>query len=220
MNPAFTQPITLEGQIVRLEPLTMAQLPILLELAQQEDYPLTSVPRSESGMRQYIQTALDEQARHNALPLVTIAKNPSLAGEGRGNIVGSTRFANFEYWNWGQGHPLARPGVPDAVEIGWTWLAPQAQRSGVNTEAKLLMLQHAFEVWQVRRLTLKTDSRNMRSRKAIERLGANFDGILRAHMPASDGGIRSSAMFSILAEEWPQVKANLLAKLHIRGRLP
>lgn len=202
MNREITQPITLEGQMVRLEPLTLAHLPVLLELAQLEDYPLTSVPKSETGMRQYIQTALDEQARGNALPFATVDKPVD-------KVVGSTRFANFEYWNWGQGHPLARPGVPDAVEIGWTWLAPQAQRSGVNTEAKLLMLQHAFEVWQVRRLTLKTDSRNLRSRRAIERLGANFDGILRAHMPASDGGIRHSAMFSILAEEWPQVKERL-----------
>lgn len=216
MNPEITQPITLEGQIVRLEPLRMEHLPVLLELAQQEEYPVTTVPKTEAGMRQYIQMALEEQAKGNALPFITVNKNPSTSGRGAGvrEIVGSTRFANFEYWNWPVDSPLARPGLPDAVEIGWTWLAPSAQRSGVNTEAKLLMLQQAFEVWQVRRLTLKTDSRNMRSRKAIERLGANFDGILRAHVPASDGGIRDSAMFSILPEEWSLVKQRLEAFLN------
>lgn len=216
MNPEITQPITLEGKRVRLEPLTLEHLPILLELAQQEEYPITTVPKTESGMQAYIQLALDEQARGNALPFVSVDKSPSDRGREVvvREIVGSTRFANLEYWKWAEGHPLARLGWPDAVEIGWTWLAPPAQRTPINTEAKLLMLTHAFEVWQVKRLTLKTDERNMRSRRAIERLGANLDGILRAHMPASDGGIRNSAMFSILLEEWPQVKERLQGFLH------
>jgi len=202
----LTRPLTLEGQIVRLEPLTMEHLPVLLALASMEDYPFTSVPHSERGMRNYIQTALEEQAHGKTVPFVTVDKR-------WGKIVGSTRLAHLELWNWPEGSPLARPGKPDAVEIGWTWLAPFAQRSGINTEAKLLMLTHAFEVWQVRRVTLKTDERNMRSRNAILRLGAKFEGILRAHMPASDGGIRNSAMFSILAEEWPAVKTTLQARL-------
>lgn len=208
MKPTVTQPITLEGQIVRLEPLRLEHLPVLLELANREDYPFTTVPHSESGMRSYIQLALAQQARGNALPFVTIDRRTD-------RVVGSTRFANLEFWNWPEDSPLhlARPGLPDAVEIGWTWLAPEAQRRGINTEAKLLMLTHAFEVWQVRRVTLKTDERNLRSRNAILRLGAKFEGILRAHMPASDGGIRNSAMFSILAEEWPRVKGQLEAFL-------
>lgn len=206
MNPHVTEPITLQGRIVRLEPLTLEHLPVLLELAGLEDYPFTSIPHSESGMRKYIQTALDEQAQGKAVPFVTIDRRTD-------RVMGSTRFANLEFWNWPEGSPLARPGIPDAVEIGWTWLAPFAQRSGANPEAKLLMLSHAFEVWGVRRVTLKTDERNLRSRNAILRLGAKFEGILRAHMPASDGGIRNSAMFSILAEEWPGVKANLQAQL-------
>lgn len=206
MNLHTTRPITLEGQIVRLEPLTMEHLPVLLALANLEDYPFTSVPHSESGMRDYIQTALEAQAHGKAVPFVTVDRRS-------GKIVGSTRFANLEFWTWPEGSPLARSGQPDAVEIGWTWLAPFAQRSGVNTEAKLLQLTHAFEVWQALRVTIKTDARNTRSRLAIERLGAKLDGILRAHMPAADGGIRHSAVYSILAEEWPAVKTNLRSRL-------
>lgn len=206
MNPQLTQPMVLEGRLVRLEPLTLSHLPALLERAQAEGYPFTSVPRTEEEMYGYIRFALDEQARGKALPFVT-------RDQRQGRVVGSTRFANFEYWTWPVGSALARPGIPDAVEIGWTWLAPDAQRSGINTEAKLLMLTQAFEVWQVRRLTLKTDERNLRSREAILRLGARFEGILRAHMPASDGGIRNSAMYSILAEEWPAVSAGLRERL-------
>ena len=92
------------------------------------------------------------------------------------------------------------------MEIGWTWLRRSAQRSGANTEAKRLMLAHAFETWQVRRVTLKTDARNARSRAAIARLGATLDGLLRGHIPASDGGPRTSAVFSILDAEWPAVR--------------
>lgn len=206
VNPELTKPLTLEGQIVRLEPLTFSHLSALLELSRLEEYFPTHIPRTEEGMHNYIRFALDEQGRGNALPFATVDKR-------EGKVVGSTRFANFEYWKWPQGNPFARPGLPDAVEIGWTWLAPGAQRTGVNTEAKLLMLTHAFEVWGVRRLTLKTDERNVRSRNAIVRLGAKFEGVLRAHMPASDGGVRNSAMYSILAEEWPAVKAGLGEKL-------
>lgn len=202
MNLDLTQPITLEGSQVLLEPLTMAHLPALLAIAQLEDYPYTSVPKTKQNMQQYIQTALLEQAQGQALPFATVLK-PS------GYVVGSTRFMAFEYWLWPQDNPHHRPHLPDAVEIGHTWLAPQAQRTGVNTEAKLLMLTHAFEVFEVRRVTLKTDARNMRSRQAIARLGAHLDGILRAHRPAADGGIRDSAVYSILAAEWPAVKARL-----------
>ena len=201
MNPII-QPVTLEGQRVRLEPLTLNHLPALLELAQLELYTLTTVPNTEAAMLAYIQAALEAQTKGSAVPFVTVDKAVD-------KPVGSTRFGNIEFWPWPQDSAMVRPGIPDAAEIGWTWLAPQAQRTGINTEAKLLMLAHAFEVWQVRRMTLKTDERNMRSRNAIARLGANFDGILRAHVPASDGGIRNSAMYSILAEEWPAVKARL-----------
>ena len=118
----------------------------------------------------------------------------------------------IERWKWTDaGNPLQRrrPEFADALEIGSTWLAKPAQRTAVNTHAKLLMLTHAFEVWEVRRVMLKTDARNVRSRNAIERLGAKFDGVLRAHMPAFDGGVRDTAFYSIVATEWPTVKAAL-----------
>jgi RimJ/RimL family protein N-acetyltransferase len=95
------------------------------------------------------------------------------------------------------------------AEIGSTWYSGSAQRTAVNTECKLLMLRHAFEVWNVERMTLKTDARNERSRAAIERLGARFDGALRVHMPASDGTLRDTAYYSILTSEWPEVRATL-----------
>lgn len=113
MNLSLTQPITLEGSRVRLEPLTMAHLPVLLEIAQLEDYPYTTVPKSEVGMRRYIQAALDEQAQGQALPFAAVDKRASC-------VVGSTRFLAFEYWPWPENSPHYRPQWPDAVEIGHT----------------------------------------------------------------------------------------------------
>lgn len=143
-----------------------------------------------------------------AVPFVTIDKR-------RDRVVGSTRFANVEWWKWSGPPAPPIPEGPDALEIGWTWLAASAQRTGLNTEAKLLMLDHAFGVWKVRRVTLKTDARNARSRAAMERIGATFEGILRAHMPAADGGVRDSAMFSFIAAEWPERRARLAEKLRL-----
>ncbi len=99
------------------------------------------------------------------------------------------------------------------AEIGSTWLAASAQRTPANTEAKLLMLRHAFDGWGVQRITLKTDARNARSRRAIERLGAQFEGIRRAHVPATDGSIRDTAYYSVLPKEWPTVQGNLVRRL-------
>jgi RimJ/RimL family protein N-acetyltransferase len=103
--------------------------------------------------------------------------------------------------------------VPDVVDIGYTWLAGPAQRTHVNTEAKLLMMTHAFEIWEVHRVALQTDVRNTRSRAAIERIGGQLDGIMRADRPGSDDTVRTSARFSIVAAEWPAVKARLTARL-------
>jgi N-acetyltransferase len=187
-----------ENQFVKLEPLTENHIPALLEVAQStppEIYALTSVPRTIEGMTSYVQAALQARDAKNAMPFATTAN---------GIVVGSTRFGNIEYWNWDK-----KTGNPDAAEIGWTWLAPSVQRTKVNTVAKLLMLEFAFETWQVQRVTLKTDARNERSRNAILRIGASFEGILRAHMPSSDGGIRNTAMYSILKSEWTDVKTRL-----------
>jgi RimJ/RimL family protein N-acetyltransferase len=197
--------ITLQGNLVRLEPLSVHHLRGLLEAAQldQSTYSLTSVPTTETAMKSYLETAINNPLQ---MPFATIDTRVN-------RVVGSTRFA-LEFWAWE--NLLSRAPNPDAVEIGWTWLAKDAQRSGINTEAKLLMLTHAFETWQVHRVTLKTDARNMRSRNAIERLGAKFDGVLRAAVPASDGGIRDSAYFSILASEWGAVKTRL-SNFLVRG---
>lgn len=188
----------LENQFVKLEPLSENHIPALLEIAQStpsDIYVLTNVPRTLEGMTAYVQTALQSRDSNKAMPFATTAN---------GNVVGSTRFGNIEYWDWDK-----QKGNPDAAEIGWTWLALSVQRTKVNTAAKLLMLEFAFETWQVQRVTLKTDARNERSRNAILRIGASFEGILRAHMPSSDGGIRNTAMYSILASEWADVKNKL-----------
>jgi RimJ/RimL family protein N-acetyltransferase len=158
-------------------------------------------------MRRYVAAALEDQAAGRALPFATVARAAR-------RVVGSTRFGNVEFWAWPGASPHQRGArLPDVVEIGWTWLAPDAQRTGVNTEAKLLMLTHAFEVWRVHRVSLNTDARNTRSREAILRLGARFDGVLRAARVAADGAIRDTAAYSIVEAEWPEVKARLAARL-------
>ena len=203
------EPVTLEGRHVRLEPLSLAHVAALLAVGAgpRETFGLTTVPGSEATMRGYVEAALAEHAAGRALPFATVAR-------AAGRVVGSTRFGNVEFWAWPPGNPLQRgEHVPDVVEVGWTWLAPDVQRSGVNTEAKLLMLSHAFEVWRVHRVSLNTDARNSRSREAILRLGARFDGVLRGARVASDGAIRDTAAYSILEAEWPEVKAGLIARL-------
>ncbi len=203
------RPVCLEGTYVRLEPLSLLHLAPLAAIAARarETYRLTSVPEDASGMADYLDIAFAQASAGTALPFATIER-------ARGVVVGSTRFWSLEFWSWPAHHSLRRPqGVPDAVEIGYSWLAPEAQRTAINTEAKLLMLAHAFERWEVHRVTLKTDVRNARSRAAIERLGARLDGVLRAASAASDGGIRDTANYSLLASEWPEARMRLTARL-------
>ena len=123
--------------------------------------------------------------------------------------MGSTSFLEIQRWRWPAGSPLQRGDDPDVVDIGATWLAASAQRTRCNTEAKLLMLTHAFEVWRVHRVALKTDERNTASRRAIERLGARFEGVRRADMPGQDRSVRHSAYYSIVQAEWPAVRRTL-----------
>lgn len=205
----IVQPVTLEGVHVRLEPLSMDHVDALVAAASEDraTYDWTTVPATDDAMCEYVSAALQLAANGAAVPFVT-----RLARDGR--VVGTTRFANFEYHAWPRTSPQYRPdGQPDAVEIGWTWLAASAQRTPVNTEAKWLMLRHAFETWDVRCVRLKTDRRNERSRAAIERIGGKFDGILRAHSPGADGTMRDSAYFSIIESEWPDVDRALRARL-------
>ena len=204
------EPIVFSGKRVRLEPLERTHARALADAAAsgpRDSYAFTWVPDDESSAARYIDEALSLHAAGRALPFATL-------DAATGRVVGSTRYLNVEFWMWPEGNALQRgEDVPDVVEIGATWLAPAAQRTAINTEAKLLMLTHAFEVWRVHRVSLMTDARNMRSRNAILRLGAQFDGVLRAARVAVDGGIRDTAAFSILEAEWPGVKAGLEAKL-------
>ncbi len=209
VQPPVVPPVVLEGRHIRLEPLTLGHARALVEVANgpRESYGFTLVPADETSMLRYIEAALRDQEAGRALPFATVAK-------ATGRVVGSTRFGNIEFWAWPPDNPHQRgPDVPDVAEIGWTWLAADAQRTPINTEAKLLMLAHAFETWRVHRVSLMTDARNERSRRAILRVGAQFDGVIRAQRMAFDGTIRDTAAFSILESEWPTVKRQLQSRM-------
>jgi RimJ/RimL family protein N-acetyltransferase len=203
-------PFTLGGKHVRLEPLTRAHVPSLVAAATsgaRDTFALTAVPQTEAEAIAYVEEALRLHAAGRVLPFATVD-----AASGR--VIGSTRYLNVEFWAWPPGSPYQRgEDVPDVVEIGATWLAPAAQRTPINTEAKLLMLTQAFESWRVHRVSLMTDARNMRSRNAILRLGAQFDGVLRVARIAADGMIRDTAAYSIVEAEWSAVKTGLQARL-------
>jgi N-acetyltransferase len=189
------EPVVLEGKFVRLEPMRVDHLPALCKAGLHEELWkwTTANIRDEADMERYVRTALADQAAGVALPFVTIEK------EG-GSVVGSTRFGNIDTAN-------------RKAEIGWTWVTPGWQRTRINTEAKLLMLTHAFEVWGCVRVELKTDSNNETSRKAIARIGGVEEGTLRNHMITETGRYRHSVYFSITDAEWSTVKENLTAKL-------
>jgi RimJ/RimL family protein N-acetyltransferase len=195
-NPALS-PFSLEGAHVRLEPLRPEHAPMLWEIAKDHLADLFQwIPyRLESleHFQVFNQQMLDEQRRGVSIPFATFER-------GSNQIVGTTRFLNMELAN-------------RKVEIGSTWIAPPWQRTAANTEAKYLMLLHAFEVWHCLRVELKTDALNQRSRSAILRLGAKEEGTLRKHMLAWNGRQRDSVYFSILDTEWPEVKARLEDKL-------
>ena len=188
-------PVILEGRHVRLEPLTPGHAAGLAEIGLDEDlwrWIPTSV-RTAEEMSAYVQTALKEQADGSALPFALIAKTS-------GRVVGSTRYGNIER-------------VHHRLEIGWTWVARAWQRTPINTEAKYLLLRHAFETLGCMRVELKTDSLNERSRAAIQRIGAQEEGIFRNHMITSTGRVRHTVYYSIVDSEWPAVKAGLEGKL-------
>ena len=200
-------PVILEGQHVRLEPLSPAHIDALTAAGSDPSvFRWTQLPgmrwTNEQGCLEapsralvagYVQQAQEWQKAGSALPFATVAK-------AAGRAVGSTRFANIDVAN-------------KRVEIGWTWLANDFQRSALNTEAKYLMLRHAFERLGCIRVEFKTDRRNDKSRNALLRIGAIQEGILRHHMVLPDGTLRDSVYFSVLDNEWPRVKAELEAKL-------
>ena len=196
--------LTLTGKYVRLAPLRLEHVDALAAASAVEPslYQWSVVPQGKAETTKYVETALAWRDAGTAVPFVTVRLEDN-------SIVGSTRFFDMERWPWPPGHPLHGRSTPDVCEIGYTWLTRSAIRTPINTEAKLLMLTHAFETWHVLRVCLHTDVRNARSRAAIERIGGRFEGILRAHRLAADNTPRDSARFSIVATEWPEVKQRL-----------
>ena len=188
-------PITLEGQHVRLEPLSTAHHESLLAAAGDGELwnSIVTVVPGRDTMTEYLQEALQGLADGTQLPFVIVRK-------ASGEVVGTTRFYYIQ--------PLQR-----SAAIGYTWVSAGAQRTPVNTEAKLLLLTHAFEHWQTIRVEFITDILNQQSRAAILRLGAKEEGVLRNHLIMPGGRIRDSVLFSIIATEWPEVKARLQAQL-------
>jgi RimJ/RimL family protein N-acetyltransferase len=185
---------TLEGRLVRLEPLRPEHEEGLWVASRDpRTWRWLSVvqPQTRPEWNAFLQQALDAAAAGTEIPLVTI---------GSGEIVGSTRF-------------LALRPEHRSIEIGWTWLHPSAWSSGANVEAKFLQLRHAFEVWGCRRVELKTDALNGRSRGALEALGATFEGVHRQHMLVREGENRDSAWYSVTDDDWPAVRTHLEARL-------
>ena len=189
------QPLTLTGQHIRLEPLRLDHTPALARVGLHtalwhlQPAPITT----EDDMHRYVQAALDDQQGGTGLPFVIIDQNTS-------QVIGSTRYMDIAL----QHHRL---------EIGATWLTPTHQRSPANTEAKLLLLGHAFETLGIKRVVFKTEVLNEQSRKALARIGAVQEGTFRQHLYTTSGRARDMVYFSILGEEWPGVKAKLTARL-------
>jgi len=185
---------TLQGELVRLEPLEERHLDALWEASRDLrtwEWLPRHYPTTREAFDEIFRPALSAGAAGVELPLVTRCRE---------RVVGSTRY-------------LALRPEHRSIEIGWTWLHPSAWGTGTNVEAKLLQLQHAFEVWGCRRVELKTDARNERSRGALEALGATFEGIHRKHMLVRDGENRDSAWYGVVDDDWPAVRARLEARL-------
>ena len=190
-------PLTLQGTVVRLEPLRHEHVELFWEVAKSDlDDIFRWIPysmKTPEDFRGVIAKAFQEQDRGESIVFATVEQNS-------GRAIGSTRFMNIDRVN-------------RRVEIGSTWIAPPWQRTAVNTEAKYLMLRHAFEVWKCMRVELKTDALNTKSRNAILRIGAKEEGTLRRHLLTHTGRVRDTVYFSILDHEWPEAKAKLEARL-------
>jgi N-acetyltransferase len=194
----------LTGRFVRLEPLELSHVPALAQAGagDPELYRMTRVPADEQAAVCYVETAVAAREAGTAAPFVVVR----LADE---TVIGSTRLFDLMWWPWPAGHPRFRHDGPDTCEIGHTWLNRSAIRTSANTEMKRLMLSHAFEIWGVQSVCFHTDARNERSRRALGRIGARYEGVLRSHRLAADDQPRDSARFSITAADWPAVLAHL-----------
>jgi RimJ/RimL family protein N-acetyltransferase len=194
----WVEPVVLEGSRVRMEPLRVEHLADLELVAfDQELWRWTIMgPQDEAGLRRWFETALANAEAGTERPFATIDR-------ASGRAIGSSRYLSI---------------VPEhrRLEIGWTWVGSAFQRTGANRETKLLQLTHAFETRGANRVEFKTHSRNERSRNALAGIGATFEGVFRNHMIMPDGSIRHSAYFSVTVEDWPEVKAALVAGLAMR----
>jgi RimJ/RimL family protein N-acetyltransferase len=195
-------PFTLEGSVVRLEPIRRAHAQLFYEIAKNdlEDifrwFPYSM--KTSDDVEKFVAKVFEEQERGESAAFATVER-------GSGRVIGSTRFMNIDRVN-------------RRVEIGSTWIAPAWQRTAVNTEAKYLMLRHAFEAWGCFRVELKTDALNQKSRNAILRIGAKEEGTLRRHVLTWTGRVRDSVYFSILDSEWPEAKARLEDRLAAKAK--
>lgn len=193
---------------MRLEPLAINHLDGLVAASAVDPslYQWSATPVGRDAVARYIETALALREAGKAVAFATVR----IAD---GVVLGSTRFFDIETWAWPEGHLRRGRKDPDVCEIGYTWLTRNAVRTAANSEAKLLMLTHAFEVWQVLRVCLHTDARNRRSQAAIERIGGKFEGVLRTHRLAPDFVARDSYRYSMVAADWPETKLRLAQRL-------
>jgi len=190
------QPVTLAGRQARLEPMTLAHVDALWAAGggHPELWRYYSAPMlTRDDMQRYVEVALRSQDAGTALPFVQV---DAVSGE----VAGSTRYGNIDVPN-------------QKLEIGWTWLSPRFQRTVINTEAKLLLLTHAFETLGCIRVEFKADATNEKSRAAMERIGATYEGTLRRHMRRADGTQRDTVYYSVIRDEWPEAKAALEQKV-------
>jgi RimJ/RimL family protein N-acetyltransferase len=194
----------LRGRHISLEPLDRRHVDGLTAAAAADVslYQWSPVAQGQAEVSRYVDTALSWREAGSAVPYAIVRVADAA-------VLGSTRFFSLEHWAWPEGHPRHGRDAPDAGEIGYTWLTRAAIRTAANTEAKLLMLTHAFETWRMLRVCFHTDARNQRSQAALERIGAKFEGRLRAHRIAADHIPRDSMRYSILEAEWPAVKERL-----------
>ncbi len=194
----------LNGRYVRLEPLQLRHRPGLVAASagDPELFRMSKVPVGDAEVTQFIEAAQGAREAGNTAPFAVIR----LADEA---VIGSTRLFDLQWWAWPERHLRHGHDGPDTCEIGHTWLTRSAIRTGANTEMKRLMLTLAFETWQVQSVCFHTDARNERSRRALGRIGARYEGILRSHRLAADDQPRDSARFAITAADWPAVKAHL-----------
>lgn len=206
------EPVKLTGRHIELVPLEHSHAEPLASASAVDPslYQWSTVPQGREAVEAYIAKAMSWREAGTAVPFATVRRSD-------GAIIGSTRFFDVERWAWPNGHERHGRSNPDACEIGYTWLTRSAIRTAANTEAKFLMLQHAFETWKVLRVCLHTDARNGRSQAAIQRIGGKFEGVLRAHRMAVDFIARDSYRYSIVAAEWPEVKNRLSRMLKRDG---